>query len=134
MDRIRNRFIQDVVVCGLIGWCSECAWTGLHAIGKRKDRRLICHTSLWMFPIYGMAALMRPISKKLERVNVLLRGLIYMAGIFGTEYVTGRLLQKHQACPWDYSKARFNVRGVIRLDYAPIWFVLGLIYERILRK
>ena len=95
---------------------------------------MICHTSLWMFPIYGMAALMRPISKKLERVNVLLRGLIYMAGIFGTEYVTGRLLQKYQACPWDYSKARFNVRGVIRLDYAPIWFVLGLIYERILRK
>ena len=129
-----KNFAKEFALCGLIGWCSECFWTGLYAIREHKDRKLTCRTSVWMFPIYGMAAVLRPLSQILRKANTLVRGLVYTACIFGTEYVTGRLLQKHQACPWDYSKARFNIRGVIRLDYAPVWFALGLIYERILKK
>ena len=37
-------------------------------------------------------------------------------------------------CPWDYSRARSNIQGVIRLDYAPVWFLTGLLYERLLQK
>lgn len=36
--------------------------------------------------------------------------------------------------PWDYSHARLNVKGVIRLDYAPVWFLTGLLYEKLLNK
>lgn len=35
-------------------------------------------------------------------------------------------------CPWDYSHAKTNIDGVIRLDYAPLWMAAGLLFERIL--
>ena len=54
-----------------------------------------------------------------------------MALIFTAEYVTGRLLRSLRACPWDYTGCRFSVDGLIRLDFAPLWFVAGLLFERI---
>lgn len=62
------------------------------------------------------------------------RGCIYTGCIYVTEFITGTLLKKIKACPWDYSKAKLNVKGVIRLDYAPAWFLLGLFYENLLKK
>ena len=47
------------------------------------------------------------------------------------EYVTGRLLRSLRACPWDYTGCRFSVDGLIRLDFAPLWFGAGLWFERI---
>ena len=44
------------------------------------------------------------------------------------------LLKKRNMCPWDYSKARWNIKGVIRLAYAPVWFLTGLLYERVLKR
>ena len=32
----------------------------------------------------------------------------------------------------DYSDAALNYKGIIRLDYAPVWFIVGLIYEKML--
>lgn len=55
-----------------------------------------------------------------------------MLGIFAVEYVTGTILMHFHICPWDYSDAAYNISGVIRLDYAPFWFAVGLIYEYIL--
>ena len=87
-----------------------------------------------MFPIYGLAAAIKPISKKLRRFNVLIRGGVYTALIFITEYCTGSILRKFKACPWDYSKTKYNFKGVVRLDYAPLWFLVGLLYEKVLSK
>ena len=44
--------------------------------------------------------------------------------------VTGWLLRKLGVCPWDYSDAPLNIDGLIRLDYAPAWFAVGLLFER----
>lgn len=123
----------DFVKCGAIGWCMEIFWTGIHAVG-RKDWKMTGKSSLWMFPIYGMAACIGPISKGLEKLPVLVRGSIYMLGIFAAEYSSGMLLKKHHLCPWDYSGAPCNYKSVIRLDYAPVWFFTGLFYEKILTK
>ncbi len=89
-------------------------------------------TSLWMFPIYGMAAVIAPVSRHLTRCPMLLRGAIYSVGIFTGEYVSGSFLKKHKMCPWDYSKAKANINGLIRLDYAPLWMFAGLTFEKIL--
>ena len=62
------------------------------------------------------------------------RGLVYMSCIFAGEYLSGSLLKRHQACPWDYSKSPWNYRGIIRLDYAPLWFLTGLLFERQIQK
>ena len=61
----------------------------------------------------------------------MLRGGIYTCFIFAGEYLSGTFLRKLGACPWDYSHARFNFKGLIRLDYAPLWFGAGLIFEKI---
>ena len=55
-----------------------------------------------------------------------------MSCIFGAEYLSGSFLKRCGCCPWDYSHARYNIRGVIRLDYAPFWFAAGLFFEKIL--
>jgi uncharacterized membrane protein len=113
----------------------ECFWTGIGSIKNHsKDKTLSCHTSIWMFPIYGMAACLAPICKKLENRNALLRGGIYAAIIYIAEYTSGVILKKHGACPWDYSKAKYNYKGVIRLDYAPVWLLAGLFFEKILNR
>ena len=48
------------------------------------------------------------------------RGTVYTVCIFLTEFGTGSLLKKHDLCPWDYSKSKANIKGLIRLDYAPL--------------
>lgn len=57
-----------------------------------------------------------------------------MLHIFLGEYIFGRILKKHKMCPWDYSKEKYQLDGVIRLDYAPVWFLTGLFYEKILKR
>lgn len=128
----KNIFFKNFIICGLIGWCMECFWTGMSSIFRKKDRKLSCHTSIWMFLIYGLAACFYPICKKLCNKNILCRGGIYIILIFIIEYITGITLKKFDACPWDYSKAKLNYKGVIRLDYAPAWFIAGLLFEKVI--
>lgn len=129
MTMMRQNFFR----CGLIGWAMEIFWTGLHAF-RVRNLKLTGNSSLWMFPIYGCAAFLAPIMRWMKGENVLKRGLVYMSCIFLGEYVSGSLLKRHNMCPWDYSKSPWHYRGVIRLDYAPVWFLVGLLYERILNR
>ena len=80
------------LLCGTAGWCMEISMTGVHAIQK-KDFRLIGQSSIWMFPIYGMAACIRPVSKSLKGCSTFLRGSIYTTGIFAAELTSGALFR-----------------------------------------
>ena len=48
-------------ICGLTGWCMEILFTSLGGL-LRGDLLLNGHTSIWMFPIYGLAAVIGPLS------------------------------------------------------------------------
>lgn len=124
-------FLQDFCKCGIIGWCIEILFTALHSL-RCHDFKLKGNTSLWMFPIYGFAAVIRPLSKLFRRFPVWLRGLAYMCCIFTVEYASGQFLKKRKLCPWDYGHSRYQINRVIRLDYAPCWFLTGLLFEHIL--
>lgn len=126
-------FLHNFIKCGITGWCLEILFTALHSLQKR-DMRLCGQTSVWMFPIYGLAALLQPLCSLTKRFSPLLRGSIYTACIFATEYVSGLLLWKKNCCPWDYSRSKWHIRHVIRLDYIPVWFAAGLLFERILHS
>ena len=124
---MKNQFL----LCGGIGWCLEILWTGLHSL--QKGESTLCGTSsIWMFPIYGLAFVIGPISQHLTRRPFFLRGTLYTAGIYFIEYTSGTLLRHFHACPWDYSNSRCHYKGLIRLDYAPLWFCTGLFYEKVL--
>lgn len=123
--------IKNFFTCGTVGWCLEILFTACASL-RHKNYKLTGNTSLWMFPIYGMAAIFKPLSGLLKKQSMLLRGLIYTVCIFATEFLTGNLLKKRGLCPWSYDHAKYNISGLIRLDYAPLWFGTGLLYERIL--
>ncbi len=125
--------MKKFLCCGLIGWCIEILFTSFDSF-RRRDLRLIGQTSIWMFPIYGMSILILPLSRLCRKQSALCRGIIYMFSIFTVEYVSGRLLRSRKLCPWDYSRSKYNINGVIRLDYAIWWFLTGLLYEKILTK
>lgn len=131
MKKTLVTFMKNFMKCGLIGWCMEIVFTSLHSL-RRRDMTLKGVTSIWMFPIYGCAAVISPLSRLLQKKPAWLRGFTYMSMIFSTEYLTGRLLTRHRLCPWDYSKSKWNINRVIRLDYAPYWFGAGLLFERLL--
>ena len=63
-------------ICGLTGWCMEILFTSLGGL-LRGDLLLNGHTSIWMFPIYGLAAVIGPLSVRLRHWPVLLRGCFY---------------------------------------------------------
>ena len=131
MKHTTNLLPKNFFICGLTGWCMEIVFTSLKGL-HQHDLKLLGQTSIWMFPIYGCAALIKPMYHLIGRLPAAIRGGIYSAAIFAGEYVSGGILKKHNCCPWDYSRARFNIRGVIRLDYAPLWMGAGLLFERIL--
>ena len=121
------------LLCGLTGWCMEILWTGLHSI-LSGELTMTGKTSLLMFPIYGCGAIIRPLSGKLSAVPLFVRGCIYTVGFFFVEFISGALLRCFHMCPWDYSNTPLNYRGLIRPDYAPLWFGAGLFFEKILGK
>lgn len=128
-----NQFIRDFLHCGLFGWCMEIIFTSLNSL-RRRDLRLKGTTSIWMFPIYGCAAFLRPLFILIKKTHVIFRGFIYMSLIFSAEFISGRFLSRHKLCPWDYSKSPYHIGKVIRLDFAPNWFFAGLLFERLLMR
>lgn len=121
----------------------EIMFTSLESFAV-QDMRFMGRTSLLMFPIYGMGAMLGPISRGMDRwigeSQALTRkdkfwrhGLSDMVLIFCAEYVTGTFLKARNMCPWDYSGRTWNVDGLIRLDFAPCWFAAGLIFEWLTR-
>ena len=127
MKKLLIRFIR----CGTLGWCLEIIFTSINALRKR-NLKLMGNTSIWMFPIYGSMCLLSPFFKIIKKMHWLCRGLIYTIIIFTGEYFSGKWLMKKDLCPWDYSRSKWNINKVIRIDYAPYWFIIGLIYEHIL--
>lgn len=125
--------IKNFLTCGVIGWCLEIIFTGLQSLRKR-EMTLKGTTSLWMFPIYGCAALLRPLFKILAPFPAAIRGTIYAASIFCGEYISGHILTSKQLCPWDYQKCKWNIHGIIRIDFLPYWFLTGLLFERVLTQ
>ena len=122
---------KNLFICGLTGWCMEIIFTAFDSF-RHRQFKLMGHTSIWMFPIYSLAALIYPVYKFIKWLPTFVRGMIYSAGFFFFEFLSGTFLKKHDICPWDYSSVKSNIKGVIRLDFAPVWMVAGLIFEKIL--
>lgn len=228
-----QKFYMNFLKCGVMGWCLEVLFTSTESI-INHDWRLMGRTSLLMFPIYGMGALLEPIGRAVDRwldeydlkalggrvqgilpgsrrrgrqwgkpmrtiatagataqlsvastgqqtlqglscavvpasegavaistweqhsapanqptsvsesvrlsmpvtatERLIRHGFLYMTLIFATEYVAGGLLRSLGMCPWDYSGRHSNINGLIRLDFAPLWFATGLLFELITKK
>lgn len=117
---------------GLIGLLIEVFWTGAYSM-ITGDVSLTATTYLWMMPIYGFFGLVSErVHERIRAHSVLVRGLVWTGFIFVVEYLCGYFLRiLVGVCPWDYSSVPSAVDGLIRLDYAPAWFFLGLLFEHL---
>lgn len=122
--------IKRYLLYGLIGWCSEIIWTGLDSL-VHGDLRLLGFTNLWMFLIYGCAVFLEPLHDYIADWRWPLRGLFWLLIIWIIEYLSGLLLFNILGVyPWRYTDS-LSINGFITLSFAPVWFVGGLIFERI---
>lgn len=122
--------ILRFIIYGLMGWCLEIFWTGIGSL-LSGDMTMHAWTSMWMFLIYGLAILMEPIHNVIRHWPILIRGGIYAILILVVEFCTGSLLRLIiGACPWYYDKG-ITIAGITRLDYAPFWFIAGLLFEKL---
>lgn len=126
-----KKFMINYLHCGILGWCLEILFTALQSF-RRREKTGMGNTSVFMFFIYGMAAFLKPVYALIRGMPKFFRGLVYTVCIFSAEYTTGALLSKKDLCPWNYERSRFHIRKLIRLDYAPLWFITGLLFERVL--
>ena len=61
---------HNFLLCGSLGWCLEIFWTGFHAL-LAGQFTMMGKTSLLMFPIYGCAAVIAPVYRKISAVQVI---------------------------------------------------------------
>ncbi|SEU26213.1 putative ABC transporter permease [Stigmatella erecta] len=126
------------IVYGLMGLCIECCFTSVVDLATGVgDLRLKGYSYLWMHPIWGATLLLAEALMgwlRRMRLSRSTRAFIAMAASFAIEYVTGALLVAAVGrSPWDYTGSPWSVHGLIRLDYAPLWFLCGLACEPLTR-
>lgn len=134
---MKKKLIQFISF-GCLGTTTEIWFTAVVDNANRlgdglpMDWSLGGNSYIWMFFIYGLAApLFGFFYKWIKHFPLLIRLLIYTLGIFVVEFITGGLLDLITgSCPWEYTN-KWNICGYIRLDYAPSWFIFGLILEKV---
>ena len=127
---------RNFIICGLTGWCIEIFFTAITAkdFKGKHNKKLEGHSSIWMFPIYGLASAIGDVYPRIAKWPRLARAFLYGVCFFIVEFISGKALTRMGVCPWSYDGCRYSVDGVIRLDYFPLWMIAGMFYEGILRK
>ncbi|XP_028323575.1 transmembrane protein 229B-like [Gouania willdenowi] len=117
----------------LHGCLCEVAFTALWDWCSTQDRRLPGHSSLWALPMYATAIyLMERLRAWLleQRLPLPVRLTTYILFIYLWELSWGSGLSLLSACPWDYSGYRYNLGGLVTLEYALPWAVAAFIAEQ----
>jgi len=93
------------LIFGCLGIVCEVFFTAILSIFQTRRLRLYGFSFIWMFPIYGsLAFLFAPVYHTIHNDSILVRGLIYMTGIYVVEYVTGTVLTALTGGPiWQYN-------------------------------
>ena len=120
------------VLFGVVGVAAEIFFTSIHSlIKKEKNRAMIGHSSLWMFFIYGAVYFIILFGTTyLSQYSIFLRGLVYMILIYALELSSGLILKKFNALCWDYCKdTKYHFKGIISLEFAPLWYIGGILFE-----
>ncbi|XP_071387535.1 transmembrane protein 229B-like [Centroberyx affinis] len=125
--------LARLYVYALHGCLCEVAFTAAWDWCHTRDGRLAGHSSLWALPMYATAIyLMESLRAGLlsRRRPLAARLLAYTLFVYLWELSWGLGLRLLGACPWDYSGYRYNLAGLVTLEYALPWAVASLIAEK----
>lgn len=132
--------LRTIIGFVLLGITMEVFWTSILNSIKTKNPRLTGKTYLWMFPIYAIVPFIYIfVLKYFPEINIFIRGIIYMFSFYFLELISGFLIKKMVGVsPWNYKgrsikifskKYKLNFLGLIYIEYAPIWYLYGIIGE-----
>ena len=133
--------VQIMIAFVLAGITLEVFWTSILNAMKNGDHRKLTGISyLWMFPIYATVPLIILfIMNKFGNLNIFLRAIIYMVSFYAIEYISGYIIKKIMGVsPWNYrgyyikifkKEYKANYKGLICLEYAPVWYLYGIMGE-----
>lgn len=119
----------------LHGFFLEVMFTAAWDLVASGSLKLHGCTSVWCLFIYSFSCLvMEKIHDRLEPMGLPLhiRALAQTSWIYVWEFSTGWFLRKLNGCPWDYTAFTYNFCGLVTLEYAPLWYVCGFLFEYLL--
>lgn len=126
--------IISFIAFGILGMMVEVAFGAFKSLLKDRSYELRGTTSIWVFPLYGLIAIIYPIiAIRLGGMPWYGRGLIYTAIIAAVQFLAGFLLTRLTICPWHYSD-KWSIKGLVYLPYLPLWFAFGMGVEWIWPK
>ena len=118
---------------GIHGFFDEVVFTCLYdCYFAGFNSKLTGCSSIYVFLLYGVSSLIvdRIYIRYLKnRYNFIMRGIFYICFAFSWEFTSGLILRQFSACPWDYSENRYNIYGLITLEYSPVWCFCGFLIE-----
>jgi uncharacterized membrane protein len=84
-----------------------------------------------MLPVYSLLLpLFEPMHDSMRERPWAYRATVYGLGFLAVEYASGEVFRRTLGeAPWDYSDARYNLNGLVRLDYFFQWALMGLALE-----
>ena len=114
-----------------IGVTMEVICTSIMDFIKDKDPRLKGETYLWMLPIYAVVPFIYEfVQGVLPEISWWQKGFVYMLAFYLLELVGGLIIKALVGVsPWNYKNYRFHFKEVICLEYAPVWFIYGIVGE-----
>lgn len=117
----------------LHGYLIEVTFTAVWDLVVSGSLELRGFSSVWSLGIYSISCMaMEKINGLLQRRGLAARALAHTCWIYVWEFTTGSFLKALGSCPWDYRHFRYNVCGLVTLEYAPLWFLCGLLFELLL--
>lgn len=117
----------------LHGYLIEVTFTAVWDLLVFGSLELRGFSSVWSLAIYSISCIaMEKINSLMQRRGLLARALAHTCWIYAWEFTTGSVLRAMGSCPWDYRDFRYNISGLVTLEYAPLWFLCGLLFELLL--
>lgn len=120
--------LQKIFSYGCLGLLVEVFFTGAVSL-YRRNWRATSQTYLWMLPIYGIGGVTLEAIQTTLNWHWFAMAFVYVPLIYAFEFVSGWTLKRIIGrCPWDYGSTRYSVMGLIRLDYAPLWLLVAMLF------
>ena len=114
-----------------IGITLEVVATSIMDFIKYRDPRLKGETYLWMLPVYAAVPYIYLfVTSTFKDSGWIVKGFIYMIAFYLLELMAGLIIKALVGVsPWNYKDYRFHFKEVICLEYAPVWFIYGVVGE-----
>ncbi len=131
------RLLFEMVLFAVLGLGFEVVFTSVFDFKSDKRRFLMGYSSLWYAPLYALAPVFLHLTSGwLFALPIWVRGFVYTLIIWLVEYMAMwalRLLLGQSPSEKHYFTSRWNIHGLIRLDFFPAMFFMGLAFELVFR-